>query len=332
MTRLAPLGLTMGDPAGIGPEIVLKLFANAPALTAVVYGDTQTLQRTAKRLGLGLKIQTIESPTQPLDPLSVPVIQACEPLPSDLVIGQVQAVAGQAAYDCLQRAIDDALSHRIRAIVTAPLNKLAISQAGIDFPGHTEILAHRCGDIPVAMMLVNDELRVLLVTIHMALADVSRALSCELELQSIRLAHLACQQFGIQAPRIAVAALNPHAGEGGKFGREDLDILVPAIDEARKEGIDASGPWPGDTVFTRARTGSFDIVVAQYHDQGLIPIKYLGLEHGVNVTVGLPFVRTSVDHGTAFDIAAKGIASCESLHQAAKLADQLSRSSASPIH
>ena len=170
------------------------------------------------------------------------------------------------------------------------------------------------------MMLANDELRVLLVTIHVALADVMARITPQAELTAMRLADRACRQMGIAQPRVAVAGLNPHAGEGGKFGREDLDIIEPAIRQARDEGIDASGPWPGDTVFMRARRGEFDIVVAQYHDQGLIPVKYLGLDHGVNVTVGLPFVRTSVDHGTAFDIAGKGVADQASLVAAFDLA------------
>ncbi|MGV2906166.1 4-hydroxythreonine-4-phosphate dehydrogenase PdxA, partial [Achromobacter sp. AGC25] len=217
-------------------------------------------------------------------------------------------------------AIDDAQAGRIRAIVTAPLNKKSMHEAGIDYPGHTEILAERSATQDFAMMLANDELRVLLVTIHVALADVIARITPDAELTAMRLADRACRQMGIAAPRVAVAGLNPHAGEGGKFGREDIDIIEPAIASARDEGIDASGPWPGDTIFMRARRGEFDIVVAQYHDQGLIPVKYLGLDHGVNVTVGLPFVRTSVDHGTAFDIAGRGVADQASLVAAFDLA------------
>ena len=193
-------------------------------------------------------------------------------------------------------------------------------EAGIDYPGHTEILAERSATQDFAMMLANDELRVLLVTIHVALADVIARITPEAELTAMQLADRACRQMGIEKPRVAVAGLNPHAGEGGKFGREDIDIIEPAIARAREEGIDASGPWPGDTIFMRARRGEFDIVVAQYHDQGLIPVKYLGLDHGVNVTVGLPFVRTSVDHGTAFDIAGRGVADQASLVAAFDLA------------
>ena len=174
------------------------------------------------------------------------------------------------------------------------------------------------------MMLANDELRVLLVNIHLPLADVPAAISLSAELTAIRLADRACRQMGIAHPRIAVAGLNPHSGENGKFGREEIDVIAPAIEQARALGFDASGPWPGDTVFMRARRGEFDIVVAQYHDQGLIPVKYLGIDEGVNVTVGLPFVRTSVDHGTAFDIAGQGLADPGSLHAAFVLACRMS--------
>jgi 4-hydroxythreonine-4-phosphate dehydrogenase len=222
-------------------------------------------------------------------------------------------------------AIDDAMQQRVRAIVTAPLNKESMHAAGIDFPGHTEILAQQSGAEHVAMMLVNDQLRVILATIHIPLAEVPRTLTIELEKRTIELAHQACLAMGVSAPRIAVAGLNPHAGEQRKFGDEDLDIIAPAIALARAQGIDATGPWPGDTVFMRARRGDFDMCVAQYHDQGLIPIKYLGLDQGVNVTVGLPFVRTSVDHGTAFDIAGKGVADPSSLRAAFDLALALTK-------
>jgi 4-hydroxythreonine-4-phosphate dehydrogenase len=212
---------------------------------------------------------------------------------------------------------------KVSAIVTAPLNKEAMHAAGLDFPGHTEILAQRSRTPYVAMMLVNDQLRVILATIHIALSEVSPALTTALELRTIELAQQACQAMGIASPRIGVAGLNPHAGEHGKFGREDLDIIAPAIAQAQARGIHASGPWPGDTLFMRARMGEFDICVAQYHDQGLIPIKYLGIDQGVNITVGLPFVRTSVDHGTAFDIAGKGIADPSSLREAFEMAQTM---------
>ncbi|AKP89114.1 4-hydroxythreonine-4-phosphate dehydrogenase PdxA [Achromobacter ruhlandii] len=321
MNTPAPVGITMGDAAGIGPEIVVKACAQGLNAPCVVYGDAGALRRAAAALGARLEVREIANVGQASGDAGRIEVMACGPaLPPDLPHGKVSAAAGRAAYDYVCAAIDDAQAGRIRAIVTAPLNKQSMHEAGIDYPGHTEILAERSGTDDFAMMLANDELRVLLVTIHVALADVMARITPEAELTAMRLADRACRQMGIARPRVAVAGLNPHAGEGGKFGREDIDIIEPAIRQARDEGIDASGPWPGDTVFMRARRGEFDIVVAQYHDQGLIPVKYLGVDHGVNVTVGLPFVRTSVDHGTAFDIAGKGVADQASLIAAFDLA------------
>jgi len=317
----------MGDAAGIGPEIIVKLFAAGLPWPAVVYGDAGVLRVTARRLGLtqALEIVTLAAqddiPTQILrqthaSAIPLYVRNRSDTLPENLPLGVEDARAGRAAYDFLCHAIDDAMAQRLRAIVTAPLHKASLHAGGVDFPGHTEILAQRTRTRDYAMMLVNAELRVILVTIHEALANVPRLITQQTELRTIRLAHRACRQAGIAAPRIAVAGLNPHAGEQGRFGREDVDVIAPAIAQARAEGLDASGPWPGDTIFMRARRGEFDIVVAQYHDQGLIPVKYLGVDQGVNVTVGLPFIRTSVDHGTAFDIAGKGIADPTSLRAA----------------
>lgn len=319
----------MGDPAGIGPEIIVKLFEKKRPVDCVVYGDPASMAKTIKKLGSKLRLQTLASPSDPIDCGCLPVFKACDPVPEQLEMGVVNAAAGKAAYQCVVRAIDDALANQIQAMVTSPLNKQAIHLAGFDFPGHTEILAHRSGDVPVAMMLANDVIRVVLVTIHIALGEVAKTISIELEIQAMRLAHDACQQLGISKPRVAVAGLNPHAGEAGKFGDEEQRIIAPAIAQAKALGLNVSGPWPGDTIFGRARQGEFDVVVAQYHDQGLIPVKYLGLDQGVNVTIGLPFVRTSVDHGTAFDIAGKGMASESSLAQAVEMARVLVRNRSS---
>jgi len=316
-----PVGLTLGDAAGIGPEIVVKACAAGLPAPTVVYGDAGALRREAARLGARLEVVAIDTPAQARHrPGTIEVVARSPALPADLPLGRVSAAAGRCAYDSLCAAIDDAQAGRIRAIVTAPLNKESLHAAGLDYPGHTEILAERSGTRDFAMMLANEELRVLLATIHIALAEVPARITPQAEARAIRLADLACRQMGIARPRVAVAGLNPHAGENGRFGREDLDVIAPAIEQARAAGIDASGPWPGDTVFMRARRGEFDIVVAQYHDQGLIPVKYLGIDQGVNVTVGLPFVRTSVDHGTAFDIAGRGIADPASLRAAHALA------------
>ncbi|WP_199740076.1 4-hydroxythreonine-4-phosphate dehydrogenase PdxA [Acidovorax sp. FJL06] len=317
-----PLAITMGDPAGIGPEIIAQWAAarGKGAAPYVVVGDVGALRRAVATVGVPLKVQPVGDQLEGLQAAlqqgALPLLQACAPLPADLPMGRVDARAGAAAHACVQRAIDLALAGRVAGIVTAPLHKEALRAAGVRHPGHTEMLAERSGTTDFAMVLANGELRVLLVSIHLALRDAIAAVTMENELRAIRLAHRACRAQGIAQPRVAVAGLNPHAGEGGLFGHEDREVIAPAIAAARAEGIDATGPWPGDTVFMRARRGAFDIVVAQYHDQGLIPVKYLGVDQGVNITVGLPFVRTSVDHGTAFDIAGTGRADASSLGHA----------------
>ena len=268
-TGLKPIAITMGDPAGVGPEIIAKLVVDPvrPGAPLLVIGDRGAMRRALAVLGA--------------DEEAVEVIQAGEPLAPDLPMGRIDARCGAAAFAYVQRAIDLALGGEVRAIVTAPISKEAMALAGIRYPGHTEILADRCGVADFAMMLANDELKVLLVSIHLSLRDAIEAVTEASELRAIRLADKACRGFGITAPRVAVAGLNPHAGENGMFGDEEVRVISPAIAAARREGIDATGPWPGDTVFMRARQGEFDIVVAQYHDQGLIPVKYLGVDKGV---------------------------------------------------
>lgn len=322
----APIGITMGDAAGIGPEIVARLFAEGVGRPALVYGDLAALRRGAAAAAVDVAFGEIGAPSDAADlpPGTVPVIAAGR-LVALPPYGRVSADAGAGAYAAVVRAIDDAKAGLIAAIVTAPINKDAMRAAGIGYPGHTEILADRTGTGDVAMMLANDVLRVLLVSIHLSLAEAVRAVTPEAESRAIRLANAATRAFGVARPRVAVAGLNPHAGENGMFGSEDRDVIAPAVARARAEGIDASGPWPGDTVFMRARRGEFDVVVAQYHDQGLIPIKYLGIDEGVNITVGLPFVRTSVDHGTAFDIAGTGRADQASLRAAFRQAVAMTR-------
>lgn len=306
----------MGDPCGIGPEIVVQLFASGVEPPCLVIGDAGRLRQAARIVDCAIAIVPIGSANEATCTAGRIEVICASDLPVGIPFGQVDARAGAAAYAYITRAIDDALTGRLAAVVTAPISKQALHEAGIHYPGHTEILAERSGTTDYAMMLANRDLRVLLVSIHVSLADAVRAVTPEAELRAIRLADAAVRRFGVARPRIAVAGLNPHAGEDGLFGREDADIIAPAIARARAEGIDASGPWPGDTVFMRARQGAFDCVVAQYHDQGLIPVKYLGLDEGVNITVGLPFIRTSVDHGTAFDIAGSGRASAGSLRAA----------------
>jgi 4-hydroxythreonine-4-phosphate dehydrogenase len=250
-------------------------------------------------------------------------------------MGQVNAAAGAAAACCIEAGARAAMAGHIVALVTAPVHKEALSAAGVPYPGHTEMLqalAAAPGEAlpPVRMMLANDELRTVLVTIHLSLRKAIDQVTFDAVLQTLRIAHAAAARWGQPRPRIAVAGLNPHAGEGGLFGDEELRIIGPAVQAARAEGIDASGPYAPDTVFMRARhappahPGEFDIVVAMTHDHGLIPVKYLGVEQGVNVTLGLPFVRTSPDHGTAFDIAGGGVADAASLLAAVRMARQLS--------
>jgi 4-hydroxythreonine-4-phosphate dehydrogenase len=325
-----PMAITMGDPCGIGAEIIAKLYSDTASLPpTLVIGDEGILQRAVRLLDLSLRVKVINSPEDfQLTPKVINVISLSQ-LPEDLPFGQLDVRAGKAAFDYIRAGIDLALQKRIRAIVTAPINKEALRLADIHYPGHTEILADFSGTKDFAMMLMNDDLRIILVTIHVSLREAIEQLTIEGELTVIRLAHRAMIQLGIARPRIAVAGLNPHAGEHGLFGSEDEAIIRPAIQRAQAEGIEVSGPWPGDTVFMHARQGRFDIVVAQYHDQGLIPVKYLGVDEGVNITVGLPFVRTSVDHGTAFDIAGTGKASHTSLRVAVEQAALLASSHSS---
>jgi len=341
------IAITQGDAAGIGPEIIAKCFASQADLMrgCFVAGDVQTLRNASAMLaGPGhpqMPVAVIAAPAQALGvpPHCIPVLQV-GPAMQPVLTGQVSAIAGEFAGRCVQWAAQAALRAEIAAIVTAPLHKEALSAAGApydQFPGHTEMLqaaaAQHLGkavqDVPVRMMLANGELRTVLVSIHVSLRDALAAVTFDNVLQTLLITHAAlAQALGRAPPRIGVAGLNPHAGEGGMFGREEIEVIAPAIAAARAQGCDASGPWAPDTVFMRARNapnhaGEFDVVVAMYHDQGLIPVKYLGVEQGVNVTLGLPLVRTSPDHGTAFDIAGTGIADASSLLEAVRMARRL---------
>jgi len=307
--RHAPIAISMGDPCGIGPEIVVRALAE-PALAedCIVFGDAGVLQATATWLQL------------PVPPRIEPVTRL-QPLPR---LGEPDAAAGDAAYRYIVAAARSARSGEARALVTAPISKAALQAAGHRWPGHTELLADLAGGAEVRMMLANDELRVVLVTVHLALRDAIDALDTKRILKTIAIADAGLRRAGIAKPRLAVAGLNPHAGESGLFGREEIDIIAPAVEAARADGIDATGPHPPDTVFMQARGfARFDAVIAMYHDQGLIPVKYRGIDQGVNVTLGLPFVRTSPDHGTAYDIAGQGVADPASLLAAIRLADRL---------
>lgn len=314
---MKPLAITMGDPAGIGPEIVVQAVTQLEG-PFVVLGQKAALERALA--GRDLEMVVVEHPAE-VRPGVLNLLQTSDGQAAPL--GTVSAEAGRAAFDAIVAGIELAKAGDVSGIVTAPIHKEALSAAGVRYPGHTEILADYGGADRVAMMLANDDIRVVLVTIHLALTDAIKAADFDAQMSAIRLAHEGGRALGIKSPRVAVAGMNPHAGEGGLFGREEIEIIRPAIEAAQAEGIDASGPWSGDTVFMQARQGRFDVVVAQYHDQGLIPVKYMGLEKGVNITLGLPFVRTSPDHGTAFDIAGKGIADPESLITAIRYAQTL---------
>lgn len=332
-----PLAITMGDPAGIGPEIVAQAYRIAPDLLrgCFVTGDLACMRRAAgwtAGAGLPLPVAALDAAAEAWDapPGCIPVLQVGQPgeLPP---VGQVSAAGGRMAADAVLWAARAALRGEIAAVVTAPLHKEALAAAGLGYPGHTELLqaeaaAHAgvpLARMPVRMMLANDELRTVLVSIHVSLRQAIAAVTVDNVLQTLRIAGSALQASLGRRPRIAVAGLNPHAGEGGLFGSEEIEVIAPAIAAARAEGLDAHGPFAPDTVFMRARRGEFDVVVAMYHDQGLIPVKYLGVERGVNVTLGLPLVRTSPDHGTAFDIAGTGRADPASLVEAIRVAREL---------
>jgi 4-hydroxythreonine-4-phosphate dehydrogenase len=323
------IAATMGDPAGIGPEILARTFTEADFREenrVVVVGDAKMLERAASLLDLALRVNVVDRPEDArFEAGTVDVIPETE-LPEDLAFGKLDGRAGDAAFRYVERATRLAEDGRVAAIATAPLNKEAMHLAGHEYPGHTEILAGLTCTKDYAMMLVTDELKVIHVSTHVSLREAIERARPERELAVIRLAHESLGKLGVENPRIAVAGLNPHAGENGLFGTEDAELIAPAVAAAVDEGIDATGPHPPDTVMMRARTGAFDIVVVQYHDQGHIPIKLMGFDTGVNVTVGLPFFRTSVDHGTAFDIAGTGQADPASLRAAIDLARTLAGS------
>jgi 4-hydroxythreonine-4-phosphate dehydrogenase len=303
-----PLLVTMGDPAGVGPEIVVAAHARGALRDALVIGDPSVLRRAGAAMTAVVEASSdlAEAPPGCLPVLPPPGLP--EGL-SALAWGRVDARAGAAAARCIEHAATLVLRGAGRALVTAPVHKEALAAAGVPYPGHTEMLQALAGAAAVRMMLASPELKVVLVTIHLSLRRAIEAVTRDAVLDTIRIAANAAAGWPRAhpgAPRIAVAGLNPHAGAGGLFGDEEIRIIGPAVQAARAEGIDAHGPFAPDTVFMRARRGEFDLVVAMTHDHGLIPVKYLGVEQGVNVTLGLPFVRTSPDHGTAFDIAGTG--------------------------
>lgn len=319
--------ITMGDPTGVGPEVIVKS-VNQPAvrnrLRPLVIGDSRRLQQAVKLTGVDLAVRTIHKPEEALfAPGSIDCLDL-DIVPSDLPFGRLAAVGGEAAYRFIAKAVEVAQSGFAGAICTAPLNKEALHAAGHRYPGHTEMLAYLSGTPEVSMLLVAPQLRVIHVTTHIGLIDAIARIEPGLVERTIRRGNDLLVRAGIAKPRIAVCGINPHAGEGGLFGHgEEADKIAPAVAACVRSGLDVQGPLPADTLFFRATRGDFDLIVAMYHDQGHGPVKVLGLEAGVNVTVGLPFVRTSVDHGTAFDIAGKNRADATSMIEALDVAAKI---------
>jgi len=327
MSQKPVIAITMGDPAGIGPEVTAKALAHDQVWECsrpLVVGAVAVLQQMARWAARPLAFRGIAEPHQAhYDPSAPDVIDCPNVDPASLQPGQVSAKAGQASVEYINRAVELAKAAQADAIATGPVNKAALKAAGIPFIGHTELLAALLGEEHVTTMLATQGLRVVHVTRHVALAKVASLITRENVLETIQLTHVGMRKMGFGSPRVAVAALNPHGGDDGLMGREEIEAIAPAVQAARAEGIDATGPIPADSVFFRAIRGEFDVVVAMFHDQGHIPIKTHGFERSITVTLGLPVIRTSVDHGTAFDIAWKGIASEESMVEAICLAAQL---------
>lgn len=326
MPNLPIIAITMGDPCGIGPEIIIKAL-QAPEVAKIcvplVIGDKSALERALSVCGSTLKIREIAAAgdARAVPVGTVPLLALSRLAETDMVYGAPSVAAGDAVYRYICRAAELCLDGEVAAMATAPISKEAMHRAGHDYPGHTELLAELCGTDNFIMMLAGDILRVSLVTIHEALADVPRLVTFDQVLKTIRItAEGVARLTGKGSPKLAVLALNPHCGEGGKFGTEEAEVIGPAIHAARQEGIDAEGPLSADTLFHFAQQGLYDGVVAMYHDQGLIPLKMLHFDDGVNITLGLPIIRTSVDHGTAYNLAGTGKASEKSLLAAIRMA------------
>jgi len=323
------LAITMGDAAGSGPEIIAKTLAEpeiSAACRCVVIGDADTMRESLKITGVPGRVRAIEKLTEALFKDGViEVIDLHNIQLNKLTRGRVDPMAGKAAFEYIKLAAELALAGECDAIVTSAINKESLNKAGYHYDGHTQLLAELCGVPDVAMMLVSGQLRITHVTTHVSLHEAIEMVRPERILTVIRLTDEAVRQMSVNKPRIAVAGLNPHAGESGLFGDEEAKYIKPAIEAACRQGMNVAGPFPPDSVFFRASEGQFDAVIAMYHDQGHIAIKILGITQGVNVTLGLPIIRTSVDHGTVFGKAGKGTADPTSLIEAIKLATAMSR-------
>jgi 4-hydroxythreonine-4-phosphate dehydrogenase len=327
--RRPRIAVTMGDPAGIGPEVVLKAVAEPEVLDAcvpVIVGDAQFLAHTARKLDLRCGYDIVRRGESFPAAADGPVIYHLDNIRGHVEWGVESGTAGRAAAEYIEAAVELCMTGDADAVSTAPINKRALFLGGYSFPGHTEFLAHLTGATDCAMAFVASNLRIVLISTHVPLAEAIRLVERARIVRVTRLAERELRRWGIERPRIAVAALNPHGAEGGLFGVEESAEIAPAVQECRDEdGMDVRGPFSADTVFLRASRGEFDAVISCYHDQAMIPVKCLSFGEAVNVTMGLPFIRTSVDHGTAFDIAGRGVAEHSSMTAAITLAAQLSR-------
>ena len=319
------IGITLGDVAGIGPEVVVKALLEAKDICRpVVYGFPAVITHYLSQSGKDIPVVSVSSGGNiPPDNDDILIMDCGKTTIDQVTMGQVSGEWGKAAMVFIESAVRDAMKGKIDAVVTAPINKEGIHMAGYEVPGHTEFLAQLTDTPEVAMMLVVDTFRVALVTIHQSIRSVPDSITTEKICSVTRLAHENIRMMGIAEPRLAVCSLNPHAGEAGSFGNEEIETIIPAIEVLKKEGMTISGPFPSDTLFHYALKGNYDGVIAMYHDQGLIPVKMLGFDRGVNVTLGLPIIRTSPDHGTAYDIAGKDIADDRSMTAAITLAIQM---------
>ncbi len=316
MMREKKIAVTIGDPAGIGPEVALKAILSsdvAGICQPVIIGDRVVVEEAVKRFEL------------PVSPGHIELVNVGEITSKGFEKGRPTAAGGRASVAYIRRAVELALKRSVDAVVTAPISKESLKTAGFNWPGHTEMLAEFTCAKEFAMVFYSDKLRLILVTIHTALANVPAMITKDRVFKTIVLAQKACAALGIERPRIAVAGLNPHSGESGIFGTEEIDAIAPAVEEARQCGVPVSGPYPPDVIFHKAYKGEFDLIVCMYHDQGLIPLKMIAFDKGVNFTVGLPIIRTSPDHGTAYDIAWKGAANPSSMIEAIKLAVRMRR-------
>lgn len=316
MTTTKKIAITIGDPAGIGPEVVLKAVISheiAGLCKPIIIGDIAVVEEAIEKLNIPVNLNNFKIINT--GEIKSRNFQKCKPA----------AESGRACVSYIKKAVELVLNKEVDAIVTAPISKESLKMAGFKWPGHTEMLAEFTNTKDYAMMFYSDKLKLILVTIHTALRNVPDLIKKEKVLKTIMLAKKACDMMGIENSRIAVAGLNPHAGEAGIFGDEEVKEIIPAINEAQTSGIFTSGPYPADTLFHKAYNGEFDIIVCMYHDQGLIPLKMIAFDKAVNVTIGLPIIRTSPDHGTAYDIAWKGIANPSSMIEAIKLAVKLRR-------